>query len=165
MTAARATFDELQRAFIERSGRRSPADIDSGTIVVVPSISFVSEELRKITAIEFYEERMLCMLLFLEAPDLRIVFVSSMPVHAAIIDYYLSFLDDPQAARRRAAFVCIGDPAPQGLTEKLLGNHGALDEIREHLGGSDDAFILPFNVTDLEPRLAEELGVRSEERR
>jgi hypothetical protein len=154
-----ASFEELQRAFTERVGRRSPADLDSGTMVVVPSISFVSEELRKITAIQYYEERMLCMLLFLEAPDLNIVFVSSMPVDESIIDYYLSFLDDPPAARRRAVFVSVDDPEARGLTEKLLTNRDALGEIQERLDGVDDAFILPFNVTELERRLAEELGV------
>jgi hypothetical protein len=154
-----ASFEELQRAFIERVGHRSPADLESGTVVVVPSISFVSEELRKISAIQFYEERMLCMLLFLEAAGLRIVFVSSVHVQEAIIDYYLSFLDDPTSARSRAAFVSLNDPDARGLTEKLLARPGALHEIREHIRDTENAFILPFNVTDLEKRLSEALGI------
>src|SRR5919106_6815310 len=157
MASSPASFEELQRAFAERVGRRSPADLSRGTIIVVPSISFVSEELRKITAIQYYEERMLCMLLFLESPELRLVFVSSMPVDESIIDYYMSFLEDPAAARLRASFVSIGDPEPRGLTDKLLASPGALNEIRHRVGGVDDAFILPFNVTELERRLAEEL--------
>ena len=159
MASSPATFEELQRTFVERAGGRSPADLDAGTMVVVPSISFVSEELRKITAIQYYEERLLCMLLFLEASELRIVFVSSMPVDETIIDYYLSFLADPPSARGRADFVSIGDPEPRGLTDKLLASPSALNQTRRHIGGVDDAFILPFNVTELERRLAEELQV------
>ena len=159
MAPSPATFDELQRAFVERVGERSPVDLTAGTMVVVPSISFVSEELRKIAAIQYYEERMLCMLLFLEASDLRLVFVSSMQVDESIIDYYFSFLDDPAGARRRAEFVALGDPEPRGLTEKLLTRPAALQEIRTHLESVEDAFIVPFNVTELERRLAEALGI------
>jgi len=154
-----STFEDLQRAFVARIAGRSPADLDRGTMVVVPSISFVSEELKKITAIQYYEERMLCMLLFLEAPDLRVIFASSMPVEESIIDYYLGFLDDPVGARRRAAFVSVDDPEPRGLTEKLLDDRRALAEIKALLGSAVDAFLLPFNVTEFERRLSEELGV------
>jgi len=158
MAPSSKTFEELQRAFVERVGKHSPADLASGTMVVVPSISFVSEELRKITAIQYYEERLLCMLLFLDATDLRVVFVSSMPVDEAIVDYYLSFLDDPADAARRAAFVTVRDPEPRALTEKLLEDRTAITEIRSHIEDVKDAFILPFNVTELERRLAETLG-------
>ena len=154
-----SAFEDLQRAFVARMAGRSPADLDRGTMVVVPSISFASEELRKITAIQYYEERMLCMLLFLEAPDLRVIFASSMPVEESIIDYYLGFLDDPVGARRRAAFVSVDDPEARGLTEKLLGDRRALAEIRALVGGAEDAFLLPFNVTEFERRLSEEIRV------
>ena len=55
---------------------------------MVPSISFPPAELAKITAVGFYEERMLFLLLLLRSPDLRIVFVTSMPV-------------DPSGTKRR----------------------------------------------------------------
>src|ERR671918_356797 len=108
MAPSPATFDELQRAFVERVGERSPVDLTAGTMVVVPSISF---------------------------------------------------LDDPAGARRRAEFVALGDPEPRGLTEKLLTRPAALQEIRTHLESVEDAFIVPFNVTELERRLAEALGI------
>ena len=159
MAPSSEKFEELQRAFVDRVGEDSPADLASGTMVVIPSISFVSEELRKITAIQYYEERLLCMLLFLDAPDLRVVFVSSMPVDESIINYYLSFLEHPAGASRRAAFVTVRDPEPRALTEKILEDHTAITEIRSHIEDVREAFILPFNVTESERRLAEALGV------
>ena len=44
-------FDALQASFVERLGNRGLSELEDGTIVVIPSISFPSAELRKITAI------------------------------------------------------------------------------------------------------------------
>ena len=47
-----------------------------------------------------YEERLLCLLLMLRDPDLRVVYVTSSPVRRAIVEYYLSLLG-PELRRRR----------------------------------------------------------------
>lgn len=152
-------FEQMQRRFVDRLGGRAPADLETGTMVVISSISFASEELRKISAIEHYEERLLCMLLFLENPSLRMVFVSSMPVEEPVVDYHLSFLRDPKSARSRLSMMSVNDPAPVALTEKLLRNPAAVAKLRSLVADRDDSFVLPFNVTHLERALCERIGV------
>ena len=54
------------------------------TLVVVSSLSFPQEELAKIAGVQFYEERLLCMLLLLRDPDLTIVYATSTRVDPAL---------------------------------------------------------------------------------
>ena len=125
--------------------------------MVVPSISFPVVELAKIVAVESYEERMLFVLLLLDNPELRIVFVTSMPVDPATVDYYLGFLADPAAARDRLTFVEIGDPATGSLSEKVLARPEVIGRLQSLAarGGT----MLPFNVTPAEVKLASALGL------
>ena len=151
------TWEERQEAFIRRMGSRSPAELESGTIVVLPSFSFAPSELAKITGVIHYEERLLFMLLWLRRPSVRIVYVTAVPVDPAVVDYYLRFLPDPEDARRRLHLVSVGDPAIQPLSEKLLRHPAALEEVRARAGNPDDAYLLPFNVTASERALSEAL--------
>src|SRR5205085_2810329 len=143
-----------QEAFVERLGQRGPADLESGTVVVIPSLSFANTELRKITGVLHYEERLLFMLLFLRRPDLRLVYVTSLPVDPAVVDYHLRFLPDPDDARRRLDFVHFDDGAIEPLSVKLLRHEESLDRIRKAAGDPDDAYLLPFNLTDAERSLS-----------
>ncbi|MGH2749922.1 MAG: peptide ligase PGM1-related protein [Actinomycetota bacterium] len=156
-TAQNVEFDRRQRAFVERLRGRGLETLERGTIVVVPSISFKESELRKIVGITFYEERMLFVLLWLRHPELRIIFVTSLPVDPVIVDYYLSFLDDPASARRRLQMISLDDPRPCALSAKLLEHAGVLDSLREDPGGRDDAYILPFNVTPWERDISDHI--------
>lgn len=151
-------FAELQ-ARLAKFGSRSPLDLEDGTIVVLPSLTFPPSELRKIIGIERYEERLLCLLLLLREPGLEMVYVTSAPVDEVVIDYYLSFLPDAADARRRATFVHLDDEEPRALTEKLLQHPEALDSMRDAIRDVERAVIVPFNVTELERDVAEALGV------
>lgn len=124
--------------------------------MVVPSISFPVAELAKIVAVERYEERMLFMLLLLDNPHLRLVFVTSSEVDPAVVDYYLGFTADPAGARGRLDLVALGDPSVGSLSEKILARPELVAELRKRAG--DGATLLPFNVTPAEARLAAELG-------
>ncbi|MDQ3643231.1 MAG: peptide ligase PGM1-related protein [Actinomycetota bacterium] len=125
--------------------------------MVVPSISFPVVELAKIVAVESYEERMLFVLLLLDNPDLRIVFVTSMPVDPATVDYYLGFLADPAGARERLTLVDIGDPATGSLSEKMLARPDVVGRLQPLADGGGT--MLPFNVTPAEVKLASVLGL------
>jgi PGM1 C-terminal domain/ATP-grasp domain len=153
MRAERRSFDELQTSLIERLRTEGPSALLSGTVVVTPSISFPAVELRKIIGIEHYEERMLFMLLYLADPRMRVLFVSSVAIESTVVDYFLSFLDDPEDARSRLEFVSLGDPEARALSEKLLERPDAIELIRDLAGA--DAYMLPFNVTPLEKTLSE----------
>jgi hypothetical protein len=150
-------FDARQEAFVARLSGAGIAGLTSGTIVVVPSITFPSSELRKILGIQRYEERMMFTLLWLADRSVRVVYVTSLPVDEAIVDYYLSFLDDPEEGRSRLAMISARDAEIEPLTTKLLARPEIVAEIRDAAGEKGDAYILPFNVTSLERELADSL--------
>ena len=141
------TWDERQRALAARLSGRPLTALEQGTLVVIPSTTFPSAELRKITGIEHYEERMLFTALLLRRPELRLVFVTAVPVDGAVVDYFLRYLPDPDDARRRLHLVSVGDPEPRALSEKLLARPDVLDEIRAYVSDASSACVLPFNVT------------------
>src|SRR5215218_5155725 len=152
-------FEELQRTFAARYPASDPLDLGEGTVVVLPSLSFPTAELRKIVGIGYYEERLLFLLLLLRRPGVKIVYLTSMPVEEAVVDYYLSFLPDPAGARSRLHMLAAGDPAPRSLTAKLLDRPELLDRVRELCDGPGGAFVQPFNVTASEQELSERLGL------
>ena len=152
-----ASYLELQRAFVDRLGGASVSDMEEGTIVVIPSATFALAELQKIVGIPHYEERLLCMLLWLRKPGLRMVYVTSLPVEPAIVDYYLSFLPDPEGARSRLTMLTLDDPDPVALAPKLVHRPDVLDAIAAAAGPADQAYLLPFNVTEHEQAVSERL--------
>lgn len=151
-------FELLQRRLVERLGQ-TPLEAGASAIVVCPSISFPSAELRKITGIQFYEERLLFLALLLRDPDLELLYPTSVPIDEAIVGYYLSFLPDPAHARSRLHLFSVGDAEPSALTGKLLARPDLLAAMRERLRNPERSFLLPFNVTPAEAHLAEALGV------
>lgn len=153
----RDAFTRRQTRLADRFGEAGPFDIANGTLIVLPSISFPSVELRKIIGIEHYEERLLFYLLLLASEELEIVFLTSCPVDDAVIDYYLRFLPDPEGARRRLKLASLGDPSPRALSAKLLETPGAVNSIGERIRDREEAVITCFNVTDLEAQLSDRL--------
>ncbi len=153
-----SSWEERQRAFADRLGKRAPSDLEGGTIVVLPSATFAVDELRKISAILHYEERMLFTALLLRHPGRRLVYLTSLPVDETIVEYYLRFLPDPTGARSRVHLVSVGDDGPEPLTHKLLDRPDVIGRVRA-LVDDDDAFVLPFNVTAAEGRLADALDL------
>ena len=152
-------FEELQRTFAVRYPASDPLDLGEGTVVVLPSLSFPTAELRKIVGIGYYEERLLFLLMLLRRPGVKVVYLTSMPVEEAVVDYYLGFLPDPAGARSRLHMLAAGDPAPRSLTAKLLDRPELLDRVRELCEGPGGAFVQPFNVTTSEQELSERLGL------
>jgi pheganomycin biosynthesis PGM1-like protein len=152
-------FDDLQERLETLLAGHPLSELDSATAVVIPSITFAAEELRKITAIEHYEERLFCLVLWLANPTMRVVFVSSVQIQDVVVDYYLSFLPDPDGARSRLSLYSLDDPEGRALSEKLLERPDALARIRNLIADQDRAFIVPFNVTEVERDVAIELGI------
>ncbi len=136
-------------------GARSASDMRSGTLIVVPSLTFPESELRKIVGIQFYEERLLFLLLLLRHPDLQIVFVTSVRVEEPIVDYYLRFVDPVLRPGDRLWLIALWDPHPRPLAAKLLENADALARLREL--APRDSCLLTFNVSPLEGKLSDEI--------
>jgi len=144
---------------VERFGAGAPSDQETGTVVVLPSASFALAELVKITAIEHYEERMLFTVLFLARPGVRLVYLTSLPVDPAIVDYYLGFLADPEDARRRLRLVTVGEAGPRPLADKVLDHPAAIDEVRGLVPDPALAHLLCFMVGPAERAVSDALGV------
>ena len=130
-------------------------------VVAVPGLSMDPELLSKIVGGPHYEERQLAMLMLLKLPNTRIVYVSSTPIDAAIIDYYLNLLPGIPAmhARRRLTMLSACDGSPTSLTEKILDRPRLLERIRAAIGDPAIAHLSCFNVTELERTLAVRLGI------
>lgn len=152
-------FEKRQRRLAERLGDAGPFAVPEGTLIVLPSITFPSEELRKIIGIQYYEERLLFYLWLLSSEDLDIIFLTSCEIEEAVLDYYLHFLPDPRGARKRLQTASLNDPLPRALTAKLLETPGAVDSIKERILDPENACIATFNVTELEAELAERLDL------
>ncbi|MEN3315697.1 MAG: hypothetical protein V7605_1931 [Acidimicrobiaceae bacterium] len=152
-------MEARQQAFVRRLGHRAVSDLESGTIVVVPSITFPVFELEKIVASQYYEERTLFLALLLARPELRMVFVTSVPIDDAIVDYHLRFVPDPASARRRLHLVALDDPTTLPLSEKVLSRPDVLDRVRNLAADPDDACVVTFNVTPVEWAMSNALGL------
>ncbi|MFI0417852.1 peptide ligase PGM1-related protein [Spongiactinospora sp. 9N601] len=127
--------------------------------MVVPSLSLPQDELRGITGITSYEERLLFLLLTLRRPGVRVVYLSSRPVDEEIVEYYLGFLDDPAGARARLHMISTGEPGAQPLTRSIVRRSDLLGRLREIVGPGADAWLVPFVVSEHEERLADMLGL------
>lgn len=133
----------------------------SGTAVIIPSHSLPPGEFGHIKGYHLYEERLLFLLLLLRRPGVRVVYVSSHPIHPAIIDYYLSFLPDSAEARRRLHMISVersSNTDSRSLSGKILDSPAVLRKIINSAG--HDAWLLPFVVTQDEERLAAATGLK-----
>jgi len=141
--------------FIRMSGE------EQHTSVVVPSLTLDQSELMKLPGVNFYEERLLFLLIRLRNPHARMVFVTSQPVHAVILEYYLQFLSGVPAshARARLTLLCAHDGSARPLTENILERPRLLQRIRAGIHDPPRAYLTVFNSTPLERKLAVLLGI------
>lgn len=131
------------------------------TVVVVPSLTLDVEEMTKLKGVVHYEERMLFLLILLSHPRTRVIYVSSMPIHDQIIDYYLNLLPGvPYShARSRLHMFCANDASVKPLTQKVLDRPTLVERIRRCIGEAPNAHLTAFNVTNREVELAVALGL------
>ncbi len=154
-------FDSLQASFIEQYQRIFADRNAPRTIIVNPSLSMEPEVLARIDGVQHYEERMLCLLLLLRMPRTRLVFLSSLPIHPSIIEYYLHLLPGIPSthAHQRLRFIACHDASPIPLTEKVLARPRLVERIRQEIEVGSDSHMSCFVVTALERTLAVRLGL------
>lgn len=134
-------------------------DDDRQTIVVIPSLTvdytLVGSE------VQAYEERYLFLLLLLRQPTARLIYVTSLRIDPAVIDYYLGLLPGVIAshARQRLHLVTPLDASGEPLTKKLLRRPGLIERIRGLIPDPSRAHMVPFNTTLYEQELALRLGI------
>src|SRR3954465_9371847 len=121
------------------------------SVVIVPSRTI--EKFHEPAAeTQAYEERLLCLLLMLRDPEIRIVYVTSNPVAEPIVDYYLSLLPAAvlPAARERLTMLSADDPSVRPLSAKLLERPTLLTRIRWAIPDHEDAYLVPSVCPEIE---------------
>ena len=163
MEGDRAQFADLQARLRKLAPTLTTRalEYEERTIVVVNSISLpVPSWVAPL--LPAYEERFLCLVLaLLRQPGTRVVYVTSQPIHPRLIDYWFRLVPrlDRDEARRRGTFISLSDSSLRPLTAKMLERPRLLERIRQTIVAPERSLILPFVVTDLERRLAVELGI------
>jgi hypothetical protein len=136
-------------------------NLDGECSVVVPSVTLDQLTERTGTLTQAYEERFLVLLLLLRYPRMRMIYVTSMPIDPAIIEYYLGLLSGviPNHARSRLSLVSVGDASPRPLSQKLLERPQLLKRIAGLIPDVSRAHLIPYNTTELERDVAIALGI------
>jgi hypothetical protein len=108
-----------------------------------------------------YEERFMCFLLGLLSAGTRVVYVTSMPIHPRILDYWFSLVPglDTPANRSRLTLVPVVDARPLPLTRKVLDHPGVIRRIRAAVPDLDCSVTMGHTVTMADVELAGALGV------
>ena len=130
------------------------------SIVIVPSLTLDRSEEQAAAAL-VNEERFLFLLLLLRQPLLRLIYVTSVPIASAIVDYYLGLLPGviPSHAKARLSLLSAYDGSPAPLTAKILERPALVRRIRRLIPNPDLCHLVPYNTTTLERDLALELGI------
>src|ERR1035438_41198 len=115
-------FKQLQQQLSVQYSSVFPDRLAAKSVVIVPSLTLDQEILAKIDGVMYYEERLLCLLMLLRMPNTHVVYVTSMPVHNIIMDYYLHLLPGitNYHARQRLTSLSCFDASSRSLTEKIL---------------------------------------------
>ncbi len=154
-------FHRLQQSFIRRYSSIFQNDLAEKTIIILPSLTLDPEMLRTIKGIAHYEERLLCMLMLLRMPKTQIIYLSSVPIDATIVDYYLHMLPGITVyhAAQRLTLLSCHDASRISLTEKVLARPRLMKRILEHVRHPEMAHISCFNVTECEKTLSVKLNI------
>jgi len=153
-------FRNLQSTLSDRWKTSELFDNSEADILIIPSLSIDQRELRKVEGCEHYEERLLFSLMRLRNPRTRLIYVTSMPLHPSIIDYYLQLLPGIpfSHARHRLLLLSAYDSSLKPLSQKLLERPRLLERIRQALR-LDKSFMVCYNSTHWEAELSLQLSV------
>jgi hypothetical protein len=158
-------FDQLQARLIplwKQIGRTDPGGNileEENTVVVLPSLTVDVDF--PFPAQQAYEERMLFMLFLLRQPKKRLIYLTSMPIQAEIVDYYLHLLPsvDINHARNRLTLISAQDGSSRPLVEKFLSRPRLMAQVKAQIPDLDMAHLVPFLTTDLERDFAVQLDI------
>ena len=136
-------------------------NMQNESVVVIPSVTLDRLGDGSGSMTQAFEERFLFLLLLLREPRLRMVYVTSMPIVPAIIEYYLALLPGviPSHAMARLSLVSVGDSTPRPLSEKLLERPRLLRRIAAMIPDPALSHLIPYNTTELERDVAVSLGI------
>jgi hypothetical protein len=153
-------FHALQVSLRDRWKTMEMFDQSDTDILVIPSLSIDQSELNKVEGCEHYEERLLFSLIRLQNPRTRLIYVTSMPLHPSIIDYYLQLLPGIpfSHARHRLLLLSTYDSSKRPLTQKILERPRLVERIRQALR-LEKSFMICYNSSHWEALLSVKLNV------
>lgn len=154
-------FEIIQKGMADQYLKIFPDDYAERTLVIIPSLTLDMEILSKVEGAIHYEERLLCLLMFLRMPRTKIVYVSSIPLSDVIIDYYLHLLQriTGNHARKRLTMLSCYDLSRKPLTQKILERPRLIGRIKNLITDSSSTHLTCYNITPLEKSLAVKLGI------
>ena len=154
-------FKQLQENFSTLFKDVFPDKLAPKTVVIIPGLTLDPDILSKIEGINYYEERLLCLLMLLRMPKTHVIYLTSTIVDPVIIDYYLHLLPGITGyhARQRLTLLSCSDISTKSLTEKILDRPLLIERIRNSIPAGHPAHIAFFNVTEKERTLAVKLGL------
>ena len=149
-------FYQLQKAFTSQFDLIFSNRNAAKTVIIIPSLTLDAEILQKIKGINYYEERMLCLLMLLRMPHTHIVYVTSLPIDPVIIDYYLHLLPGVTGyhAKQRITLLSCYDASRKSLTQKILDRPRLIERIKKSIPAGYLVHLACFNVTEAERKLA-----------
>ncbi|MEA5522699.1 peptide ligase PGM1-related protein [Limnoraphis robusta] len=134
--------------------------LDDYDVLVIPSVTLDQQQLQKIPGVHLYEERLLFSLIRLRNPRIRLIYVTSQPIHPRVIDYYLHLIPGIQLphARDRLLLFSTYDSSSQSLTEKILKRPRLIERIANVLRPKQ-SYMVCYNSTSFERELSVLLGI------
>jgi PGM1 C-terminal domain len=156
-----AMFKKLQEKLREQFQIIFPDKLAPRTVVVIPSLTMDEEILSKVSGINHYEERMLCLLMLLRMPRTNVIYVTSQTIDPVIVDYYLHMLPGMTGyhALRRLTLLSCNDSSSKSLTRKILERPRLMKRIKELIPPDHPTHMACFNVTSYERTLAVRLQI------
>ena len=154
-------FRKLQEKLRPQFEHIFPDKLAPRTVVIIPSLTMDEEILSKVSGINHYEERMLCLLMLLRMPRTNVIYVTSQTIDPVIIDYYLHMLPGMTGyhALRRLTLLSCSDSSSKSLTRKILERPRLIRRIRDLIPADQDTHMACFNVTGYERTLAVQLQI------
>lgn len=166
MSASSSSSEEIIKQFqsLQNQLRQQVSvdklSLDDYDVLVIPSVTLDQQQLQKIPGVHLYEERLLFSLIRLRNPRIRLIYVTSQPIHPRVIDYYLHLIPGIQLphARDRLLLFSTYDSSSQSLTEKILKRPRLVERIANVLRPKQ-SYMVCYNSTSFERELSILLGI------
>ncbi len=154
-------FKKIQERFPKQFEHVFPDKLAPRTVIIIPSLTMDTEILSKISGVNHYEERLLCMLMLLRMPRTNVIYVTSETIDPVIIDYYLHMLPGITGyhAQKRLTLLSCHDSSPKPLIQKILDRPRLIQRIRDFIPADHEAHMSCFIVTEQERSLAVQLQI------
>lgn len=133
-------------------------------VVVLPSMTIpLPPEMVAFAApiLQTHEERLLCFLPMLRQRSTHLIYLSSVEVPPAAVDYWLHLVPGLEVAdaRGRLTMLSLDDASPHSLAEKVLDRPDLLARVRDLVAGAPPAYLLPSHPNEPDFEVASRIGI------